>query len=485
MASTTARRQSLFHHRNFVRLWTAATVSLFGTQISQIAIPFIAAVLLGASAAEVGLLTTIEFLPFLLFTLPAGVWVDRFPKRRILVIGDLGRALMLASIPIAYAFGALTIWQLYVVGFVNGLMTVFFDVADQSYLPTILERDELIEGNSKLQVSGSSAQILGQPIGGAIVALLSAPIAVLFDAVSYLASAGLILSIRERLGDTRRSAAADEPPNLVAAVAVDAGVTPVTEASLAGERTGGPGIVIGTAAESEEAGTANGASAAAAADSPGGMRQQILEGLRYILGHEYLGNIAATTATSNLFGNIAFAIFPVYAYQLLQLTPQAVGAIGGFGGAGVLVGALIASRVQTRIGVGRTIIVSAALSGPIGLLLPLAAFGLPILLLSVSFFLASVNNVLYNISQVSLRQAITPEHFLGRMNATMRFLVWGTIPIGSLVGAGLSAIVGVQATIWISSILSLFTFLPVLFSKVRAIRTIPTDEPPSVAAASA
>ena len=479
MASTTAQRQSLFHHRNFVRLWTAATVSLFGTQISQIAIPFIAAVLLGASATEVGLLTTIEFLPFLLFTLPAGVWVDRFPKRRILVIGDLGRALMLASIPIAYAFGALTIWQLYVVGFVNGLMTVFFDVADQSYLPTILERDELIEGNSKLQVSGSSAQILGQPIGGAIVALLSAPIAVLFDAVSYVASAGLILSIRERLRG-RRSAAADEPPNLVAAVAVDAGVTPVTEASLAGERAGGPGIVIARAAEAE---TADGTSPAAAAESPGGMRQQILEGLRYILGHEYLGNIAATTATSNLFGNIAFAIFPVYAYQLLQLTPQAVGAIGGFGGAGVLVGALIASRVQTRIGVGRTIIVSAALSGPIGLLLPLAAFGLPILLLSVSFFFAAANTVVYNISQVSLRQAITPEHFLGRMNATMRFLVWGTIPIGSLMGAGLSAIVGVQATIWISSILSMFTFLPVLFSKVRAIWTIPTDEPDATAAA--
>ncbi|HEY7969420.1 MAG TPA: MFS transporter, partial [Candidatus Limnocylindrales bacterium] len=294
MAATTAQRPSLFHHRNFVRLWTAATVSLFGTQISQIAIPFIAAVLLGASAAEVGLLTTIEFLPFLLFTLPAGVWVDRSPKRRILVIGDLGRAVMLATIPIAYVFGALTIWQLYVVGFVNGLMTVFFDVADQSYLPTILERDELIEGNSKLQVSGSSAQILGQPIGGAIVALLSAPIAVLFDAASYLASAGLILSIREHLGRGRASAAA-EAPNLVAAVAGDAGLTPMAEAAQAGERTGGPGIVLSgtveaepSATDDEAAGTGAGAGAASA-ETPAGMRQQILDGLRFIRGHEYLG----------------------------------------------------------------------------------------------------------------------------------------------------------------------------------------------------
>jgi len=173
LASSPAPRRSLFRHPNFAKLWTAATVSLFGTQVSQIAIPFIAAVVLNASAGQVGLLTTIEFLPFLLFTLPAGVWVDRFPKRRILVIGDLGRAAMLVSIPIAYALGALTIWQLYVVGFVNGLMTVFFDVADQSYLPTILERDELIEGNSKLQISQSSAQILGQPFGGGIVALVS------------------------------------------------------------------------------------------------------------------------------------------------------------------------------------------------------------------------------------------------------------------------------------------------------------------------
>jgi MFS family permease len=187
LAASTASRFGLFRHPNYRKLWSAATVSLFGTQVSQIAIPFIAAVVLNASPGEVGLLTTIEFLPFLIFTLPAGVWVDRFPKKRILVVGDLGRALMLVSIPIAAALDSLTIWQLYVVGFVNGVMTVFFDVADQSYLPTILERDELVEGNSKLQISQSSAQILGQPLGGGIIALVTAPIAVLIDAASYVA----------------------------------------------------------------------------------------------------------------------------------------------------------------------------------------------------------------------------------------------------------------------------------------------------------
>jgi MFS family permease len=453
-------RRSLFHHRNFLRLWTAATVSLFGTQVSQIAIPFMAAVLLTASPGEVGLLTTIEFLPFLLFTLPAGVWVDRFPKKRILVIGDLGRAVMLISIPIAYALGALTIWQLYVVGFVNGLMTVFFDVADQSYLPVILERDELIEGNSKLQISMSAAQILGQPFGGGLVAILTAPISVLVDAVSYVLSAGLILSIREKVrGRAGASAPARDP-------ARDGIVgTPPSDRT-----SGDPTAQV----ETENPGLAAGS-----LEGGGGMRRQLMDGLRFIVRHEYLGNIAATTGTSNLFGNIGFAIFPVYAYRVLQMEPAAVGTIGGLGGVGVLVGALVTNRIQARLGVGWTIILFAALTGPVGLLIPLATPATAFMFLAASFFLSSICNVAYNVSQVSLRQAITPEYLLGRMNASMRFLVWGTIPIGSLIGAALSEIVGVQTTIWISAILGLFSFLPVLFSSVRRVVTIPTVEPES------
>jgi MFS family permease len=460
LASPTASRRSLFRHPNYARLWTAATVSLFGTQVSQIAIPFIAAVVLNASAGQVGLLTTIEFLPFLLFTLPAGVWVDRFPKKRILVVGDLGRGLMLVSIPVAYAVGALTIWQLYVVGFVNGVMTVFFDVADQSYLPTILERDELVEGNAKLQISQSSAQILGQPFGGGIVALVTAPVAVLIDAVSYLGSAGLILSIRERVKAATEPRSRVDPATAVRATAADEVV---------------PGSAAGTSIAVE--------TTADVLEGPGGMRQQIADGLRYILGHEYLANIAATTAMSNLFSNIAFAIFPVYAYKVLLLTPAAVGTMGGLGGAGVLLGALVANRIQARIGIGRTIILAAAITGPISLLMPLATPELAFWLLSASFFLGSLNNVIYNVAQLSLRQAITPHQFLGRMNATMRFLVWGTIPIGSLIGAGLSEVIGVRATIWVGSLLSLLTFLPVFFSPVRHIRTIPSEEPESSAAA--
>jgi len=460
-----AARRSLFRKPNFAKLWTAATISLFGTGVSQLAIPFIAAVILKAPAGEVGLLATIEFLPFLLFTLPAGVWVDRFPRRRILIIGDLGRGAMLVSIPIAAAAGVLTIWQLYLVGFVNGVMTVFFDVADQSYLPSILERDELADGNAKLQISQSAATILGQPMGGGIVALLTAPMAVLIDAISYLGSAALIVSIREGARDV-----------------------------VAGHRAASPiDAVDATEADQVAAGTSAGASVAveAAVDDPGptladapagGMRAQIFDGLHFIIRHEYLGNIAATTGISNLFSNIGGAIFPVYAYRTLGMTPEAVGLIGGLAGAGILLGALVTTRIQERIGVGRTILLGAAATGPVGLLIPIASPETAVLVIGASFFLMSICNVVYNVSQVSLRQAITPDRMLGRMNASMRFLVWGTIPIGSLIGAGLSEVIGVQETIWVSAILSLFAFLPVLISKVPRIQTIPTGEPEPSAA---
>ncbi len=467
MAASPVPRTSLFRHPNYRKLWTAATVSLFGTQVSQIAIPFIAAVVLKASAGEVGLLTTVEFLPFILFTLPAGVWVDRFPKRRILVIADLGRAAMLVSIPIAFAFDALTIWQLYVVGFVNGAMTVFFDVADQSFLPTILERAELVEGNAKLQISQSSAMILGQPVGGGLVGLLSAPIAVLVDAASYLGSAALILWIRLTSGGARETGRRAD----------------ISQAAREGEEIASP---QGGASLAAEAGVADAASPEAGRDAgtdDDGMRSQIMAGLRYIGHHRYLANIAASTATSNLFSNIAFAILPVYLYRTLGLQPATVGAIGGAGGAGVLIGALIASRAATRFGVGPVIVGSMALSSLGGMLVPAAPPELAFRFVAVSFFFVSIAGVVYNVNQVSLRQAITPERFLGRMNATMRFLVWGTIPIGSLIGAGLSEVIGVHATIWIGAILGLFAFLPVLLSPVRTLREIPTEDPDEAAAA--
>ncbi|MBF6605854.1 MAG: MFS transporter [Chloroflexi bacterium] len=439
-------RLGVLRHADYRRYWTASTVSLFGTQVTQIAIPVIAVLVLRATPFEVALLTTIEFLPWILFTLPAGVWVDRLPRRRLLIAGDLGRAAMLVSIPLADALGALTIWQLFVVGFVNGVCTVFFDVADQSYLPTVVARDDLVEGNAKLQVSASSAQILGQPMGGGIVALLTAPFAVIVDAASFVGSALLIARIR-----------AVEAPR-VAAGAVATGGEAAADRSTAVATGGSPAGAI---------------AAAAVALPREGMRREIGEGLRYVLGNPYLRGIAASTSTSNLFSNIVFAVFAIYLYRDLSLVPAQVGLIGGAGGFGVLAGALLANRFAAWIGVGRTIVISAALTGPAGLLIPIASPGTAVPLLAAASFLGGMFAVIYNVNQVSLRQAITPERLLGRLNGTMRFLVWGTVPIGSLIGGVLASALGTHAGIWIGTILGFTPFVPLLFSPVPGLRRIP------------
>jgi MFS family permease len=447
----TPPRRSLWRNPDFSKLWVASTISLFGTQVSQLAIPVIAVLILNAPAFQVALLGTFEFLPFLLFTLPAGVWVDRLPRRRILISGDLGRAVLLATIPIAFAFGALTIWQLYVVGFFVGICTVFFDVADQSYLPTVLERGELIDGNGKLQAAASTAQLLGPPTGGGVVALLTAPFAVILDAISYLASAILILAIR------RPERAASAPEHGAPGTGLEATLeSPSGAASVAAESN-----VAQDQVETERP----------------SVRREVAEGLRFVLGHRYLRNIAATTGSSNLFSNILFAIFPVFVYVNLKLTPDTVGLIGGAFGAGALLGAMIAGRVGERLGVGHAIVASILVGGAANLAMPFATHDTALWLIGGTGFFGGISQVVYNVNQVSLRQAICPERMLGRMNATMRFLVWGTIPIGQVIGGVIATVFqDALAAIIVGAVGGMFAFLPVFLSPVRSLKRIPTPE---------
>ena len=444
------RRRSLFRKPDFARLWTAATVSLFGTQVTPDRDPVhrgggprsVARARSACSSPSTSCRSCCSRCrPASGSTASRGSGSSSSPT-------SAGRSCS-SSIPIAYALGVLTIGQLYLVGFINGVFTVFFDVADQSYLPTVLERDELVDGNAKLQISQSAAMILGQPFGGGVIALFTAPIAIAVDALSFVASALLIFTIR-------RPEASQDATAGAAAV----------EATAAAEPPGGGVTVATEAAVAEEP----------AAAKPG-MRTEIMSGLRYIAGNKYLRSIAPTTATANLFNNIAFATFAVFAYRELGLSPQFVGLIGGIGGAGVLIGALIASRVGERFGVGRAIVWPNVIGGIAGLLVPLAPVGGALPYLAVAFFVSSITNVVYNVNQVSLRQAITPQRFLGRMNATMRFLVWGTIPIGSLIGAGLSEVIGVRNTVWVGSLLGLLPFLFVFFSPVRSLAKIPDTDP--------
>jgi MFS family permease len=414
------RSPSLFRHPDFVKLWSAETISQFGTQVTLLALPIIAATTLNVTPFEFGLLSTIEFLPFILLSLPAGVWVDRLRRRPILIAGDLIRAAALLSIPIAFALNALTIWQLYIVGFINGCATVFFDVAYQSYLPSLVDRDKIVDGNAKLETSRSAAQITGPGVAGVIIGAVTAPFAIAVDALSFIGSALFMFAIRRH-----------EP-------------APEPRLNEHGERLS--------------------------------MRSEIGEGLRYVGGHRLLRSIAATTGLGNFFNNILYAILILYLVRELSVTPQLLGLAFSLGAVGFLAGALIANRVATRLGVGRTIVLAVLIAGPAELLIAVAPADLAVPFVAASVFLSGLGNMIYNINQVSLRQAITPERMQGRMNATMRFIVWGTIPIGSILGGTLGGVIGLHETIWIGAIGGLFVFMPVFFSPVRRLRTIPASD---------
>jgi MFS family permease len=414
-------RPSLWRHRDFVIIWSAGTVSAMGSQVTIIAVPFLALTMLGASVFQVSLLIAMEMLPFLLFTLPAGAWLDRVRRRPVLVGADIARAVVLLSIPVAYVAGAVTIVQLYVVAFVTGTLTAFFDIADQSYLPAILERDDLVDGNAHLQISYSVAQIGGPIVGGNIMAIMAAPWAIAVDALSFLISGAFISSIRRR----------EEKPV---------------------RRLDGTG-------------------------RPTSIALEVAEGLRYVLGHKYLRSIAACTGIGNLFGAALFSIFPVLIWDELRLPPAFYGSVMGVASVGFLVGAALARRLPNGIGIGRTIIASAALACPAYVLLTLTPgdLSLAAVTLFVGWFVVGMCQVIYNVAQISLRQAITPPEMQSRMNATMRFIVWGTIPIGSLMGGVLATFVPVRAALILAALASFIAVLPLLASPLLSLRAIPDE----------
>jgi MFS family permease len=412
-----ARDRSLLRHPDFLKLWSAETISQFGDQVTFLAIPLVAILFLGSTPFEVALIGTVEFLPFILFTLPAGVWVDRLRRRPILIGADLLRAISLLSIPLAYELGVLTIWQLYAVAFANGVCKVFFDVAYQSYLPAIVDKDQLVDGNSKLEISRSAGQIAGPSVAGILIGYLTAPIAVIVDAISFLGSALFVSAIRRR-----------EPP---------------------------PDRHVDEHGRPHES-----------------MRTQIASGLRYVLGHRYLRNIAASTGISNLFSNIMFSIFLVYAVRQLAMSEALIGLTFGLGNIGFLVGAFVAGPLANRIGVGRAIVLGAIVIVPAVFLVPLAPREFPVPFLVASGALSGLGIAIYNINQVSLRQAITPERMQGRMNATMRFIVWGTIPVGQILGGVIGTAVSLSAALWVGAFGSIIAVLPLVFSSLPRLRRI-------------
>jgi len=403
--------RSLWRHADFMKLWAGQSISQVGTQVSVLAIPLTAVVTLHATAFQAGLLGTFEFLPFLLVGLPAGVWVDRLARRPILVVADVGRAIALASIPVAAGLHGLHMAQLYAVSFVVGVLTVFFDVAYQSYLPSLVDREQLVDGNGKLEFTRATAEIAGPGLGGALVGLLTAPVAVAADACSYVASVASLLLIRR----------AEE-------------VEPRSQRQR--------------------------------------LRTELAEGVRFVWRHRLLRPIALCTGSGNFFAHMATAVLILYAVRQLGLSAGLIGLWFSVGSVGAPLGAARAGWVARRLGAGRTIVVTAALWPVSWLLIPAAPRAFPLPMLVASGVLGSFAGVVYNITQVSLRQSICPHRLQGRMNATMRFMVWGTIPLGSFAGGALATAVGLHTALWVSALGMFTSVLPVLLSAVPSVRSI-------------
>ena len=402
---------ALWRNRDFLCLWSAQTVSQVGSQITLLALPFIAILVLHATTFEIAALGVVEYAPLILFALPAGAWVDRVRRRPIMIAADLGRAAALGSIPVVYAVGGLSLAQLYAVGFFVGMLTVFFDVSYQSALPALVSRTEIAEANAKLELTRSAAQVSGPSIAGGLVAALTAPYAIAADAISFLGSAALLGAIRR--GEPEPARPASRPR----------------------------------------------------------MLREIAEGLRFVLRHPILRPNMAFTATANVFNSIFIAVLLVWAVRKLHLTPGTIGLVLSGASGGGLVAAAFAPRLQRRFGVGRTMLV-AAFSGWALLLLPLSSGALRVPLLLLPLLIWNFGVVVFNVASVSLMQAITPERLLGRMTASRRLVVWGTIAPATLLGGVLGTYVGLRETVLIGAAGRALAGLIIFRSPVRSIRRL-------------
>jgi predicted MFS family arabinose efflux permease len=406
------RLGGLWRDRDFFRLWAGQTISKFGSQIGNGALGLAAILTLRATPIQIGLLSAAGSVPVLLVGLLAGVWVDRLRRRPLMIAADLGRALLLASIPIAALLGSLRIEQLYIVAALVSILTIFFDVAYESFLPSLVRREQLVEGNSKLGLSDSVAEIGGPPLGGALVQLISAPLTIAFDALSFLCSALFLWRIRT--------------------------IEPAVEAP----------------------------------QQRPGMWQDIGAGLRATLGKPLLRVLLGTTIIFNLGGGIIGSLYGLYAIRELGLTPTLLGAVIGLGGVSALVGALVAERVTRRLGLGRAITVALAAIAAMGPILPLAHGRFAVLLLLLGQAGDAAWSI-YFIGALSLRQSIVPARLLGRVNASMQFLAAGAAPLGAIAGGVLGATIGLRAAITIGVAIVVCACIWGICSPLGQLRALP------------
>jgi len=409
-------RQSanLWRHADFLKLWIGQTISEVGSRISRDGLPLTAVMVLGATSAQMGVLLAVGTSATLLFGLGVGVLVDRLRRRPVLIWADLGRALVLSWVPLAFMMKILSLPQLYAVAALSGVLTVFFDVAYQSYLPSLVERAHVLEGNRKLGLSSSTAEILGPGLTGVLIQLITAPVAILFDAISYLFSAGAVALIRK-----------PEP-----APKPRADVHVWTEVSAGG---------------------------------------------RFLAHHPLLRALGGRAATHYFFGGFVASLYSLYAIRELHMSPAVLGLAIAVGGVGNLIGALVSERVVRRFGLGPTFVMMSVVVGFAFLLIPLAGVltRFSVALMMTSQFVGDMAWSIYNIHDLSLRQSVTPDHVLGRVNAAMQLLTRGVFPAGAILGGVLGGAIGLRGTLAVAGLGILLSSIWLIVSPVRKLREQP------------
>lgn len=410
-------KESILRQKGFLALWVGQTVSAIGSQISGLALPVIAVTFLSASELEMGFLNAAGTSAFLVVGLLAGAWVDRWIKRRVMLIADLVRMLAVATIPLLWLQDDLTIYHLILIAIVMSVASVFFDVAYQSYIPILLPKEYIGVANSRLETTGQISGISGPSIVGWLLTILRAPLILIVDAFSFLISAIALFLIKDKEVPKPK---ADRRP----------------------------------------------------------LRNEIAEGLSFVWNEKLIRAISFTTSTSNLFSTIVGTMFALYFFreENLGFSTASFGLLASIGSIGGLIGATVTPKLIKIFGEGRLVVLSAIFLGAIQILIPLSWYvprEIALLVLGAQFFLTAFFVLTYNITQVTARQRICPEHLLGRMNASIRFMVWGSMPIGALVSGLLGTAIGVLPTMWVGAVLAVFSASFVFFSPLRTMRDMP------------
>ncbi|GAA1982236.1 MFS transporter [Catenulispora subtropica] len=428
--------RSLWRNRDFLLLWSGQTAGAVGPQITLVALPLIALRELRASTFDVSLLTFFGWLPFLVFSLPAGVLADRWDQRRIMICCDLTRLVLLTSLPVLSLAGLLDLWSMYAVVTATGFLTVLFTVAYRSQLPKLISGSQLVDGNGKLGMSESLAEMIGPSIGGLLAGVVGASRALYGNVTTYAISALALRMIREPAQPAGTTAPSDEPD-----AASSTGATQTAD------------------------------------DEPETVRASIKSGLAYVLHERVLRALLICTSLSNFFVIAVSAIGVAYLARTLHAAPVAIGLTFTGGAVGGLVAGGLAARVSRRVGSARIIWLSMAVPGPFYLLMPLARPGWGVALYAVGTAAYAAAVTFFNASAISYRQTVCPPRLLNRVNSAYLWLAYGSLPLGSLFGGALGTALGLRTTVLVCVLGAWAVSLFVIFSPLRGMRDIPEAAP--------